>query len=334
MRSARQQSLLCPLSRLCFLVTFILLGLSSCISPPPFVEPIVVDSWEFSVVSNIRRSKEMVANGRIDEAELSLREAYALSPDSAVILNDLGYVLMLQNRLGEAKSLLLRALELDSHLLTARDHYSRLLYREGRLIEANESIEIFIDEFFQLSERERSAVGLDLKKLWENYANLAQSNYSLGFVDEAACLGRELALSSNVAEYAGWYVKLLLANGMPEQAAAFAEQRFTARGEAVPVWLMADQMAAYWLSGRGDEAKFISRILIELKQATTRDQLFAWAFLNVASSERPLVSGKRKLLGTMLAPLCREKIGSDVDFHPAIIDAVEQFKEDYCDVRR
>ncbi|MDD2943127.1 MAG: tetratricopeptide repeat protein [bacterium] len=334
MHSARQLNLQFFKGFHFFLVSFVVLGLSSCITPPPLIEPIIVDSREFSVVSNIRRSKEMVANGRIDEAEFSLREAYALSPDSAVILNDLGYVLMLQNRLGEAQTLLLQALALAPHLLTARDHFSRLLYRQGRLIEANESIEIFIDEFFQLSERERNAVGLDLKKLWENYANLAQSNYSLGFVDEAACLGRELALSSNVAEYAGWYVKLLLANGMPERAAAFAEQRFTARGEGLPVWLMADQMVAYWLSGRVDEAKFISQIIVDLKQATTRDQLFAWAFLNAASSERPLVSGKKRLREDILRPLCREKIGSDIDFHPSIIDAVEQFKEDYCDVRR
>jgi len=75
-------------------------------------------------------------NGRFDEAHEHFQVALQSAPDDVPLLSDIGYAYFLENRLGEAESVLRQALELNPQHAAANNNLGLVLGQQGRISES------------------------------------------------------------------------------------------------------------------------------------------------------------------------------------------------------
>ena len=75
-------------------------------------------------------------NVRLEEALKLINQALELEPDSAAFLDSLGWVYYRMGKLEEAETYLRRSLQRSPHDATVRDHLGDVLFKRGKLREA------------------------------------------------------------------------------------------------------------------------------------------------------------------------------------------------------
>jgi protein O-GlcNAc transferase len=132
------------------------------------------------------QGNELLAKGKLTEAEQCYRRALTLTPSDALAWSNLGCTLWRLERLAEAESCLVRATALRPDFAPAHDNLGGVLGEMGRLEEAGRHY--------------RTAISLDPKRA-RPYCNLGAVLHRLGRFEEAkAEYSRALALRPDFAE--------------------------------------------------------------------------------------------------------------------------------------
>lgn len=152
-------------------------------------EPRVLETEEAKLVSLARQGRELAIAGRFEQSELLLRRALKRRVDP-VLMNDLGFVLRAQDRLGEAVELLLRVVKLEPYFLQARENLARTLYQQGELKSSLDNYLTLERHYFSYWKGEpdsRLARQFSRADLGVVYQSIAIINAQLGQIGEAIC---------------------------------------------------------------------------------------------------------------------------------------------------
>jgi tetratricopeptide (TPR) repeat protein len=325
--------------KICFLPVSVFSLLTGCVSPPASVGPQVIPQDEFRFVSIVYEGEAALRQGRLYDAEKQFRLALLRYPKNPVVLNNLGYVLLGQNRLREAEKYFVQALNVAPLNLAVRDNIARTLYQMEEYEKAQEAYETLFDVYYRLSAQERKIQGFSLGKLWNSYANLGQLMLSRGFVDEAACIMRDLAFSSNGRDYAGLYVRMLLAAGDANLALDFIDNRFSLRGEAVPSWLAFDKASAQLVLGKSEEAKQLLEVTAASRTSSKREYIGALVLMSELNKNTDEDVSNQPLLQRVDLVLKDNSVCSRLDsyfpyyWHPELLDMLLVSVEEHCSGR-
>ena len=268
--------------RLALAVAFLHLCGYGCILPPVEIEASqsaargtpaadgtttrVLGSDELKLVSTLRRGKDYATGGRADLAEVEFRKAIRIRPTLSTAWNDLGYVLMQQERVDEAERMFRRALVLSPDNVVALDNLGRALYRQGKGDEAAEELEQVIGIVNALSPEEikrASGQEFSLSDIASVRRNLAITYFGNGKYDEAVCHSlAALAIAADSTQI-GQHVRLLLALGKIDSAVAMLRDILSSANSNTPSKLFFDYALALYQSDDLASAKeALARVLI------------------------------------------------------------------------
>lgn len=267
-------------SKFSVLVRLVILAVAvpSCVLPPsPDVQG-VLPREELDFISQVTLGHEFARSGSLDRAELIFRKAVRQRPNVSSVHNDLGYVLLQQDRLGEAETSLKRALQLDRYNISALDSLAKVLYRQGQHRDSIAALQLELDSIYRLRESERiKRLGIDLKN--RDFAiifrNLASSHLAIGEFDEAVCYSN-LAITVDEGDYqASQHARLLISLGYLSKAEELLTYYATSRGDEIVPTMLLDLAAVNFVSDKYQDSYDNSQKFINSGKAGADEQVVA-----------------------------------------------------------
>lgn len=252
--------------------------LSSCVLPPsPDVQG-VLPREELDFISQVTLGHEFARSGSLDRAEVIFRQAVRQRPNVSSVHNDLGYVLLQQDRLVEAEASLKRALQLDRYNISALDSLAKVLYRQGQHRDSIAALQLELDSIYRLRDSERiKRLGVDLKN--RDFAiifrNLASSYLAIGEFDEAVCYSN-LAITVDEGDYqASQHARLLISLGYFTKAEELIAYYASARGDEIVPTMLLDLSAVDFVSNKFQESYDNAQKFINTGKAGADEQVIA-----------------------------------------------------------
>lgn len=252
---------------------------AGCILPPDADEAregvTYLPSQELSLVTHLQRGSDFALGGRTDLAELEYRRAIGLRPDLATPYNDLGFVLLQQERFDDAAAVLRKALRIAPKHVPALENLGRALYRKG---EVEESIDSFRRAIEVLNGsppdeiKEITGTTFNNNDIASIHRNLAIALFAAGILDEAICESRSALNLANNLDQAGQHGRMLLALGRLPQALRFYADTVTVWQTAVPPKMLFDYGAALYAHGDLKLAKETFGKVLEARSADIEDR--------------------------------------------------------------
>ncbi len=211
---------------------------AGCITPPQKATPSFISVKELTLVSKVKKGQDYARAGKLELAEVELRQALLLAPMAASIYNDVGFVLQGQRRFVEAEKFYLKSITLDSKSLQPKLNLARLYYETHHFNKSLESyLGLLVDEDFYsdevVSETNDLTNELEVEEETEPeeaqselisvqntlsgavlsgvYRNIAQIYYKIGFIDEALCYSRMAYLNGGMSVFQlGQHIRMLM----------------------------------------------------------------------------------------------------------------------------
>jgi tetratricopeptide (TPR) repeat protein len=239
------------------------------------------------LISQVNLGHEFAKSGSLDRAEVIFRQALRKRPDVSSIHNDLGYVLLQQDRLSEAEQSLKRALQLDSYNISALDSLAKVFYRQARYRESIVGLNLELDSIYRLRESERiKRIGIDLgnRDFAIIFRNLASSHLAIGEFDEAICYSN-LAVTVDQGDFqASQHSRLLVSLGYFDKAEELIGYYVSSRGEDIVPTMLLDLAAINFIKGKYQESFENSQQFINSGKAGLDEQIIA-QLLKLAAME-------------------------------------------------
>ena len=315
-----------------------LVVLSGCISAPHDQAPGFLSPHESTTIAAARRAGIFVDTGRLGEAEKNLRVALASEPNSASVLNGLGYVLMKQDRIPEALSLLLRARKL-------RPEYTPATINIARAYAESDDFERALPEWERaLMELQILSASKDRRLFSENelqaeigrtYQGLSAVYAGLGMLDEAACFsGRALDGRWNLQTVAS-HERLLLEAGRHKESVALLDKLFgRMQVEDVPTSIALDYAVSLY---QGRQFKRSASTLSEITQARTAsadEATVAVLLERLLPAEAQAITSKQSTTLTERPAIelkCTDKLLTRYSYWPpGVLDQLKQEETKVC----
>jgi len=169
-----------------FIPLFCLLVLSSCALPrDPYGVQQVVPTREVKVAAFVREGMDLLERGRNMDAEMNLRRALYLSPDSQTVRRNLAVILGRQGLFEESEELLLGLLQENPASLSTVSSLAQIYFDQGDFDRARARYL----ELLKLSEDSELPRVKDIRA--ETLRSLAVLEFTVGNEDEALCFSGE-----------------------------------------------------------------------------------------------------------------------------------------------
>ncbi len=251
-------------------VIFAMSLLGGCIVPPRDLKPSVLPEYELRFLSNIREGQLYAQGGRADLAEEEYHQALAENPNSVHAANDLGFVLLGQNRGREAIAFFRRALAISPGNLIARQNLAKALVQENDFESAKSEYLTILATHRERAQRvpgpaeviPRDEQPLAALELGFVYRNLSLLSYLLGEEDDALCYSREaLSQDTDAYQYAT-HMRMLLAMERASLAVTQGEQLISTYRAGIPSRVMLDYgISLYEVGKKGLADQAFLRVL-------------------------------------------------------------------------
>ena len=270
-----------------YLLLFIFL--SSCLLPPPNTNPKYLKKDEFKQLSLLTDAKLLTRSGRLDSAELIYRQQIKDYPDNLIPLNDLGYLLIVENRLEEARDALNKVLLQEPKFIPARLNLARIYV-------INNEIQKAINEFDLIENIADSNTPAELTEIIGNslpadfFAELSRLKSSAfylgGELDEAICYSRRAAtLRPNSLEL-NLHARLLLSLDRIEEAISILKSAVVDSQGETSKQMIFDYALALVAAENNDNAKIALDRVLESGNLSPRE-LAAAKFMRYAVEKNP-----------------------------------------------
>ncbi len=286
----------------------------ACSLPPSDNAPRFLDPDEFKEISELTYAKDLTRAGQLGRAELILWRAIERNPDLVVPRNDLGYLMLLEDRFSEAEEVLQQTLTIEESFVSARLNLARVYIHTSRFKEALLEYETIEHLVFLLkpSEYERInreplplTLGASIKRL------KASTYYLMGIYDEAACnsfLAQQLA--ANIPEVS-LHTRMLLSLEKLSEAHEILRGAVVVHQELLPPDVLFDYGLVLTALESYDTAKLVFDRILELPSIGTENRTAA-RFLRYVLEQNPDEAEllKESLLDDALSPCKRRKFDS------------------------
>ena len=222
------------LSKLCAIVVY-LCSICGCIAPPPEVASNYLPANEVLVASLLKRAEYYLRSGRPDLAEVDFRKAINVSPELPNALNNLGYVLLEQNRSYEAQDYFRQVLLYDPNNSAAIGNYIRARYELGAYDEVIKSYHLLLKGISPISNNAlpptvKLKLTGDNDSLAQVYRDLASVYYVIGDIENAICYSELSVIASNSPIYVLRHARLLLSVNEIKKSMRFLKQLVNGSG--------------------------------------------------------------------------------------------------------
>ena len=259
----------------------IIVFLSGCITPPPAIHSSVLNQSELDLATALNKGRNYLQSGRYDLAEKEFRYALKLEPDLAVIYNDLGYALMLQNRNAEAVDFYNTAIQYDPVSISSRINLAHAYYRLGMVEHAiREYQELLYGA--ELTARTKGRVRLYLltpQDIAMINRNLAAAYYQIGDLDEAICRSKQAVGGGVDQAQVGQHVRMLLSVDRNKEALSFVRKAVESLGAGAMSRVLVDYGIALYVTGDKTLAREAARRVVVDPTLETEDRITAYLLL-------------------------------------------------------
>ena len=261
--------------------------LQGCVSPPRDLKPALLDEAELDVITNVETARRYAGLGRLDLAELYLRQAMESSPgEYPAILNDLGFALAGQGRYREAIEFYEKAREQEPTNLLIEQNLARAYYGAERYVEARRVLEdILVQHYDQriMTRAGEKPRELALGEIIPLYRDLSSVYWMLGYEDEASCYSSFAAFFDPTVQQIGQHSRTLMASElMPLSLQVLGGKVKEDRERAQPSMLL-DYGLALAAVGNYNTAEQALAKLLAMPQSTSAERREAKIFLAVLS---------------------------------------------------
>ena len=271
---------------------------SGCIQAPRIESASVLPNDEVQAVSLLKKGESFASSARFVQAEKAFRDAAQLYPGRANVFNNLGYVLLAQDRMREAREVLEQAIALEPSNLRARLNLAYVLYKEENFAEAIKQFQLALVSFVnpETSYEKHEFSQNDLSLL---YRNLSMAYYLLGYSDEAVCHSTiAVGLAPTSAEL-GRHVRLLLLQERLSHVQALLSHYFSQNPDVPPrTFLLLDYAIAKYAAGDFSQAEHVFKRVLARNETRSQDKLVAYlgAYLLGLKSFQAQPSAQQSLL--------------------------------------
>jgi tetratricopeptide (TPR) repeat protein len=240
----------------------------------------VISEQEIQLISFIKRGKDYALGSRTDLAEYYFSKALLINPNLASLQNDLGYVLLRQNRISEAKSHINQALTIDQYNLVARENLARLYYFDGDFKASLEQYEKLLDLYYGYwQEKPDPLLEFSNADLVGVYRDLISLYALLGKMDESICHAR-LALGFGTPTFTpSHYARLLLTMGEVRQTKDYLSSIIQSQEGPVDSKLLLDYGISLYLLNDNNLAREAFLKVLSTEDSNKTDRNLARLFL-------------------------------------------------------
>jgi len=298
----------------CLFIIFAFLIAHSCSLPPSDNSPRYLEVDEFIKISTLTKAKELTRAGRLPQAEELLRNLINSDPSLIIAKNDLGYLLLLEERHIEAEKILLEVISAEGYFVPARLNLARVFVSTHRFEEAITQYEEIEHIFNLLNAREYEEVN---RKAPEPFFMAtvkrmkASSYYLLGQYDEAVCYSNlSQAESANLQEV-NVHARLLLSLELLSSAHDILRTALIVHQQNVLPSIIFDYALTLVAIGSNDTAVIVIERVLETPNLSIEERTAA-RFLRYALEKKPseALLLKESLLDDVLSPCKRTKFDS------------------------
>lgn len=206
-----------------------LCAVNGCVAPPPEVVSNYLPADEVLMASLLKRAEYYLRSGRPDLAEIDFRKALKVDEKLPNALNNLGYVLLEQNRPYEAEQYFRQVLLNDPDNSAALGNYIRARYELGYYSEVIQSYHALLKGLSPidnsvLSTAMRDKIVRDRNALSQIYRDLASVYYVIGDVENSICYSELSVFASNAPSDILRHARLLLSVGSFTRSTQFLKQ--------------------------------------------------------------------------------------------------------------
>ncbi|MBP9838014.1 MAG: tetratricopeptide repeat protein [Proteobacteria bacterium] len=225
--------------------------LTSCVTPPSVENSTVIPNKEVQFVTLVKKGQEYANAGRPELAETEIRKALKIDNTVSSVYNDLGYVLLQQQRFDEAEKVYFAALKYNSKNIVAVENLAKVLFKKGDIKTSIKLFEKFFELYNSLSDEQIKILvseGYSTKDLQSILRSLATAYYESGEYDEAICNSlKSFSLTSDINNVA-YHERLLLSLERVKQAKTFLESNIKTNMSNLPAGLQLDYAIVLYLT--------------------------------------------------------------------------------------
>lgn len=251
---------------LSFFVILNLLGVGSCVLPPSQNAPKYLNQKEFDLLTEVTEAKNLAKSGRLDSAELLYRKIIRKNPKQVVALNDLSFLLMMENRIDEAHNLLAQVIAIEPRFVPGRMNYARLLLLQeqyDRAIQEYFAVENILQNYSTSELIEINGEALPPQFVDVVYRLIASAYYLKGEYDNAVCYSALSATRLLVPSEMDLHLRLLLSLEMNKVATDFGYSIISLEGQEIPNIIHFDYALALSAIDENEKAKLVLNSVLE-----------------------------------------------------------------------
>jgi len=295
-----------------FLFICLTVFLAGCVTPPRDLPPIgpefdAQDLVELKTLREVKRARTLAQTGRSIEAEQIFLEVIKRTPNNAALYNDVGTILLGQDRPLDALAYFDKAISLkkrsqgitsaafDESLAVTLENRAKALYRIGIYEEARETYSELIPireaQMFDKPAEARENLKASLAQL---YRDRAIAELSAGYTGEAICNSRKAVRFNPSAYEVEQHSRLLLSSdSIPSALEFLGERAKRSRAKKEPQSLVFDYGLALFASGRMElSSRTFKRVLTRV-DLNKKERLDAQFFESLARAQKEtLETGK------------------------------------------
>lgn len=292
-------------------IFFFYINFIACSLPPSDNSPRFLEVDEFIKISTLTKAKDLTRAGRLPQAELLLRNLIHNNPDMMIAKNDLGYLLLLEERYIEAEKILVEVISLQPYFVPARLNLARVFvstHRFEKAITQYEEIEHIANLLNAREYEEFNRKVLEPFFLASIKRMKASSYYLLGQYDEAVCYSNlSQAESANLQEF-NVHVRLLLSLELLSSAHNILRTALMVHQQNLPPSIIFDYALTLVAIGTYETATLVIDRVLETPNLSIEERTAA-RFLRYALEKKPseALLLKESLLDDALSPCKRTK---------------------------
>jgi tetratricopeptide (TPR) repeat protein len=242
------------------------LSMASCLLPPINTDPKYLEKGEFKELSTITEAKNLTRSGRLDKAEVLYRKLLKQNSKSLIPLNDLGYLMILEERFEEAEIFLKKVIKLEKNFIPARMNLARLYAAKNefnKVIEQYDIVEDITSSYNQTELVEIIGENLNPDFNADLYRLKSSAHYLNGDFDEAVCSSEKaMALRAGTFEK-NLHARLLMSLEKVDLALSLLKQTVLENQGNVSKELFFDYSLALTSSNEKDNAKLVLDKVLE-----------------------------------------------------------------------
>lgn len=297
-----------------YLFFFSLSGIISCTLPPSDNSPRFLDIEEFKEISDLTFAKDLTRAGQFQKAELILWRSIKRNPELIVPRNDLGYLMLLEDRFNEAEDILKSVLEIEENFVPARLNLARVYVNTLRFQEALEQYEAVEHISYLLKPSEYENINREPlpQALRGNIKRLKSSTYYLmGIYDEATCNSTLAHIISASLIEANLHSRMLLSLEKLSEAHELLRGAVIVHQDLLPHDMLFDYGLVLVAIQSYDTAKLVFDRILELPSIGIENRTAA-RFLRYILEQNPDEAEllKESLLDDALSPCKRRNFDS------------------------